>query len=278
MILQDDQALVYSCPNQVAASCRASSSSGSIVCACPWCGAWSPPRRARRDEAEVRCHQPRRLSRRRLVSLRRDRPGGAPDRDQGLLPAHGAGPQLGDLARSPTTRASASPTTSTARSTDSSCRPSASDTAATTRPPISTARSRPCRAIDYWGVYNEPNIGGWTTPQWRKVHGRFAEASPAIYRRMADAAWSGLVEHRSPSRHDPRRRDRGLRGQPQGLRGEHGPARVHPRAVLREGRLHAAARHCRDPDRLPRAQARRGAFVAAHPALFSAHRLGPSSV
>ncbi|MDQ2894573.1 MAG: hypothetical protein M3Y09_02825 [Actinomycetota bacterium] len=51
----------------------------------------------------------------------------------------------------------------------------------------------PLPRINYWGVYNEPNIGGWITPQWIKIHGRPVESSPVIYRRMADAAWSGLV-------------------------------------------------------------------------------------
>ena len=31
----------------------------------------------------------------------------------------------------------------------------------------------PLPRVSYWGIYNEPNIGGWTTPQWHKVHGRF---------------------------------------------------------------------------------------------------------
>ena len=58
----------------------------------------------------------------------------------------------------------------------------------------------PLPRVDYWGVYNEPNIGGWTTPQWHKVHGRLVQASPSIYRRMVDAAWTGLV--RTGHRHD----------------------------------------------------------------------------
>jgi hypothetical protein len=47
--------------------------------------------------------------------------------------------------------------------------------------------------VDYWGIWNEPNIGGWMTPQWRTVRGgQKVEASPAIYRGMLDAAWRAL--------------------------------------------------------------------------------------
>jgi hypothetical protein len=55
-------------------------------------------------------------------------------------------------------------------------------------------------AVRYWGIYNEPNIGGWMTPQWSKVHGVKEQASPAIYRRMLDAAWNALVK--TGHRHD----------------------------------------------------------------------------
>jgi hypothetical protein len=56
-------------------------------------------------------------------------------------------------------------------------------------------------AVTYWGIYNEPNIGGWMTPQWKTIKGgKKVEASPAMYRAMADAAWTGLV--RTGHRHD----------------------------------------------------------------------------
>ncbi len=51
-----------------------------------------------------------------------------------------------------------------------------------------------------WGIWNEPNIGGWMTPQWTKVHGQFVPTSAAIYRGMLDAAWNGLA--RTGHRHD----------------------------------------------------------------------------
>jgi hypothetical protein len=46
--------------------------------------------------------------------------------------------------------------------------------------------------VSYWGTWNEPNIGGWMTPQWNTVKGRKVEASPAIDRSLVNAAWSAL--------------------------------------------------------------------------------------
>ena len=47
--------------------------------------------------------------------------------------------------------------------------------------------------VSYWGIYNEPNIGGWLTPQYNKVRGHFVQAAPATYRSMLDGAYSALV-------------------------------------------------------------------------------------
>jgi hypothetical protein len=64
-----------------------------------------------------------------------------------------------------------------------------------------TGTRSPLPRVNYWGIYNEPNIGGWMTPQWKTVKGgKKVEASPAIYRRMVDAAWAALV--RTGHRHD----------------------------------------------------------------------------
>jgi hypothetical protein len=55
--------------------------------------------------------------------------------------------------------------------------------------------------VRYWGIWNEPNIGGWMTPQWNTLKGgKKVEAAPAIYRGMVDAAWKGLVA--TGHRHD----------------------------------------------------------------------------
>jgi hypothetical protein len=55
-------------------------------------------------------------------------------------------------------------------------------------------KTAPLPRISYWGIYNEPNIGGWLTPQYVKVRGHFVVASPAMYRSMLDAAWSALIK------------------------------------------------------------------------------------
>ena len=55
-------------------------------------------------------------------------------------------------------------------------------------------QTAPLPRVSYWGIYNEPNIGGWLTPQYVKVKGHFVSAAAAMYRSMLDAAWSGLVK------------------------------------------------------------------------------------
>jgi hypothetical protein len=67
-------------------------------------------------------------------------------------------------------------------------------------PDVNGKRSR-LPAVTFWGIWNEPNIGGWMTPQWNTLrNGRKVEASPAIYRAMVDAAWTALA--RTGHRHD----------------------------------------------------------------------------
>ncbi|MBA2347659.1 MAG: hypothetical protein H0V81_05120 [Solirubrobacterales bacterium] len=53
--------------------------------------------------------------------------------------------------------------------------------------------------VDRWSVWNEPNQGGWLTPQFAKVGGRTRPQSPAIYRNLVKAAAKGLRSsgHRS---------------------------------------------------------------------------------
>jgi hypothetical protein len=67
--------------------------------------------------------------------------------------------------------------------------------------PNASGQSTKLPAVRYWGIWNEPNIGGWMTPQWNTLKsGKKVEASPAIYRAMVDAAWKGLVA--TGHRHD----------------------------------------------------------------------------
>jgi hypothetical protein len=48
--------------------------------------------------------------------------------------------------------------------------------------------------VDHWSIWNEPNHGGWLTPQWHAPPGgrKLVPVSPGIYRGLVDAAWSGL--------------------------------------------------------------------------------------
>jgi hypothetical protein len=132
-------------------------------------------------------------------------------------------------------------------------------------PPTKTM-GPPLPRVDHWSIWNEPNHGGWLTPQW---HGSpLVPSSPRIYRGLADAAWAGL----QASGHTG---DSTLLGEtaPRGL--EPGLTRgLHPLRFIRElycldGRFKpytgaaAAARDCP-------ASFDAGAFVSAHPALFSA--------
>lgn len=47
--------------------------------------------------------------------------------------------------------------------------------------------------VTRWGLWNEPNVGRWLTPQFVRRGGRVVPASPAIYRGMAYAAIAGLA-------------------------------------------------------------------------------------
>jgi hypothetical protein len=50
------------------------------------------------------------------------------------------------------------------------------------------AASGPLPRINYWSIWNEPNQGGWLTPQWQGGQ----PFSPRMYRSLVDAAWSAL--------------------------------------------------------------------------------------
>ena len=48
----------------------------------------------------------------------------------------------------------------------------------------------PLPKLDFWSIWNEPNYGQQLAPQ--AVSGSSVELSPALYRRLLDAAWSAL--------------------------------------------------------------------------------------
>lgn len=125
--------------------------------------------------------------------------------------------------------------------------------------------------VDHWSIWNEPNHGGWLTPQSVDAGGRrgLIPASPRAYRPLVDAAWAAL----QATGHGA---DTILLGEtaPGGLP-RPGPTRgIRPLLFVRElycmdEQLHpytgspATARGC--PERYDPA-----AFVAAHPGLFAA--------
>ena len=130
--------------------------------------------------------------------------------------------------------------------------------------PPTTVKSPPIPRVDHWSIWNEPNHGGWLTPQWNGSP--LVPQSPRIYRGLVDAGWSAL----QATGHDG---DTILIGEtsPAGLnpgltRGLH-PLRFVRELYCLDGRMRpfkgkaAAARGCpADP----------GAFAAAHPGLFGA--------
>jgi hypothetical protein len=51
--------------------------------------------------------------------------------------------------------------------------------------------------VDYWSIWNEPNQGGWLTPQWvpdPRNQTLFVDAAPHLYRALLDGAYSALQE------------------------------------------------------------------------------------
>jgi hypothetical protein len=47
--------------------------------------------------------------------------------------------------------------------------------------------------VSFWSLWNEPNQGGWLTPQWERRGGEIVPASPALYRKLHQAGYKGLL-------------------------------------------------------------------------------------
>ena len=47
--------------------------------------------------------------------------------------------------------------------------------------------------VDYWSIWNEPNVSGWLTPNWQKSGRTWFERSASLYRELADAAYGALA-------------------------------------------------------------------------------------
>jgi hypothetical protein len=132
--------------------------------------------------------------------------------------------------------------------------------------PPTIIKSPPLPRVDHWSIWNEPNHGGWLTPQWDGKP--FVPQSPRIYRGLVDAAWGALQANGH--------------GKDTVLIGETSPAGLnpgltrglHPLRFVRE--LYCLNSKFR-PYKGSAASARgcpssfdAGAFVGAHPGLFAA--------
>jgi hypothetical protein len=47
----------------------------------------------------------------------------------------------------------------------------------------------PLPAVDMFTIWNEPNLGGFLKPQWKRIGGRWQPESPHVYRRLVQAAY-----------------------------------------------------------------------------------------
>jgi hypothetical protein len=47
--------------------------------------------------------------------------------------------------------------------------------------------------VSFWSLWNEPNQGGWLTPQWETRGGQKVATSPILFRKLYQAGYQGLV-------------------------------------------------------------------------------------
>jgi hypothetical protein len=132
--------------------------------------------------------------------------------------------------------------------------------------PPTVTKSAPLPRVDHWSLWNEPNHGGWLTPQWNGKP--LVPQSPRIDRALVDAGWSALQSNGHGG-------DTILIGEtsPAGL--NPGLTRgLHPLRFVRElyclnAKLRPLTGAAAERRGCP-ASFDAGAFVAAHPALFNA--------
>jgi len=118
--------------------------------------------------------------------------------------------------------------------------------------------------VNYWSLYNEPNQGGWLTPQWKGS----VESSPAVYRALVRTAYQALTAtgHRADTILVGETAPKGLRRR-KGLTISIDPLRFIRNLYCVDAKLRrlkgasATARGC------PKTAAQ---FVAENPALFKA--------
>jgi hypothetical protein len=142
-------------------------------------------------------------------------------------------------------------------------------------PVPTTSASQPRRIaalprVSYWSIWNEPDQGGWLTPQWVARGRKQIEYSPLLYRRLLDAAYASLLATGHGG-------DTILIGEtaPKGLNVK-GPTRaMKPLRFIRQlyclGSNYRPLRGAAAAERgCPTTAAATAHFAAAHPALFSA--------
>jgi hypothetical protein len=130
---------------------------------------------------------------------------------------------------------------------------------------LTQAGGEPLPRVDFWSIWNEPNQGGWLTPQWDGE----LETSPRLYRDIVAASWDALqlTGHGA---------DTILIGEtaPKGLRVK-GPTRaMNPGRFIRrlfcvDDRLAQLTGPAAEAQGCP-ADGSRDAFVSANPGLFAA--------
>ena len=132
--------------------------------------------------------------------------------------------------------------------------------------PPTIVKSAPLPRVDHWSIWNEPNHGGWLTPQWNGKP--LVPQSPRIYRALVDSAWSALqaTGHEGDSVLLGETAPRGLA--PGISRGLH-PLRFVRELYCLDGKLRPFTGAAADARGCP-ASFDGAAFAAAHPALFGA--------
>ena len=85
--------------------------------------------------------------------------------------------------------------------------------------------------VKFWSLWNEPNQAGWLSPQWERRGGSLVPASPALYRKLYQSGYKGLLAtgHRADN-------DIILMGEtaPLGTDAKTAKAPMRPRLFLRE--------------------------------------------
>jgi hypothetical protein len=129
----------------------------------------------------------------------------------------------------------------------------------------------PLPKVDFWSIWNEPNYGQQLAPQ--AANRSTVEVSPALYRRLLDAAWSGLQatghEHDTVLIGEIAPRGQTVGNQPGDFSGMV-PLRFIRALYCVDGSLHPLSGTAATERSCPSTSAGSSAFVREHPGLFEA--------